>query len=144
MAKTLEESGYKGWPTICSDYRTHPVTVVWWAKTPTGRQSRFLHWAFIHRTRSGNVLKKDAHGHLCNVQVPSQHFGKTAEEILAYAAERFPPPKLKRGYQWKGPFFYTDFDRNSVTPSEGQHGQVIVLKKAPKKSEGIPLSYCFG
>ena len=142
--KTLEESGYRGWPYIHRDFRRAQVVVVWWAKTPTGRQSTYLYWANISRSSiDQDVMLKDTHGHLCNVAVPTAHGFKSGEEILQYAAKKFPPPKLRSGYEWQGPFFYTEFDRNSVARPEGQDGQVIVRHKRPARSEneGIPMRY---
>ena len=141
---TLEESGYHGCPYLHRDSRTNPVVLVWWAKTPTGRQSRFLHWVGIARTRiHPDVMKKDAHGHLCNVAVPTAHCSRTAGEIVQHAKTAFPPPKLARGYEWQGPFFRLESDRSSVAPDEGQQGPIIVMHRSPKKSEneGIPLGY---
>ena len=141
---TLSESGYRGWPYIHTDYRRDQVAIVWWAKTPTGRQSTYLHWATIARSSiDPDVMLKDQHGFLCNVAVPTAHGFKTAEEIVQYAATKFPPPKLRAGYEWQGPFFYTEFDRTSVAWPEGQHGQVIVRHKRPARSEnaGVPIRY---
>lgn len=141
---TLAESGYQGWPYIHTDLHRNPVMVVWWAKTPTGRQSKYFHAAWAYRNRiHPDVMKKDSHDHLCNVAVPSTHLQKTSDEIMEYLAKESPPDKLPRGYEWQGPFFRHDSDRISGTPKEGQQGPIIVMHRIPKRSEneGASLVY---
>lgn len=142
--KTLDESGYSGRPYLHSDFRTNPVTLVWWAKSPTGRQSRFLHWVSIARTRiHSEIMKRDSQGSLCNVAVPTRNCFKTADEIALQACVDFPPPKLRSGYEWQGPFFNTEYDRNSIAPDEGQQGPILVMHRnpAPSENEGVRLRY---
>lgn len=135
--KELNDSGYKGRPYIHQDLQNSPVTVVWWAKSPTGRQSRYLHWVQCNRLRkTGKTKCQD--GFYYPVYVPTSHYGASAEELCAYAAAKYPPPKLRRGYEWQGPFLYSSFDE---PPPEGKNWGQIIAMVEPDRSDGILMKY---
>lgn len=136
--KTLKDSGYKGWPYLHRDLQLSPVTVVWWAKTPTGRQSCYLHSVYLDRLRRTGKTQRMENGFHYPVYVPTKHYAATPEEMLAYVAAKHPPPKLRRGYEWQGPFLYTSFEK---PPSEGNNWGQIIAMVEPKESSGILMKY---
>ncbi len=135
---TLKESAYKGWPYLHRDLQLSPVTVVWWAKSPTGRQSRYLHWVHLDRLRRTGKTQRQENGFFYPVYVPTKHYGASAEELCAYVAAKYPPPKLRRGYEWQGPFLYSSFNE---PPPEGNHWGQIIAMEEPKESDGILMKY---
>lgn len=136
--QTLKDSGYRGWPYIHSDYDRSAITLVWWARTPTGRQSHYLHHATFYRLKSSGKLKRHESGFFYPVYVPSRHYGLEVDELKAIATAKFPPPKLRRGYEWMGPFLYASFNE---APGPGCEWGRFVAMEAPKESDGIPLGY---
>lgn len=138
MIKTLEQSGYKGWPYLHTNHDCSPVMFVWWAKSPTGRQSSKLHYCYFNRLRSSGKLKKHSDGHLYPVYVPTRHYGLNADELTAIAATMFPAPKLRKGYAWEGPFLYMSFQ---PAPAFGFSWNRFIAAEAPKVSDGLMLGY---
>lgn len=138
MSRTLEQSGYKGWPYLHANLDCSPVVFVWWARSPTGRQSSKLHYAYFNRLRTTGKLKKHSDGHLYPVYVPTRHYGLNAEEMMAIAATIFPAPRLRKGYTWEGPFLYMSFQ---PAPSFGFFWNRFIAAEEPKTSDGIPLLY---
>lgn len=136
--QTLKESGYKGWPYLHTIHDCSPVVIVWWARSPSGRQSSKLHYAYFNRLRSTGKLKRHTTGHLYPVYVPTRHYGLEADELMAIAIAKFPPPKLRKGYRWQGPFLYMSFE---PPPVSGFQWNRIVAYAEPKESDGIPLGY---
>lgn len=92
---TLKESGYRGWPYVYTDLNREPVVLVWWASSPTGRQSKYFH--AVHFYRKGQDNKSVYY---------TQYRNKTPEELAEIAKEKHPLPKLKKGYTWHGPYLY--------------------------------------
>lgn len=136
--KTLEASGYKGWPYIHTEPRTSTVVLVWWAKSPSGRQSKYLHYATFNRLRYSGKSKRHESGFLYPVDVPTKFYGLEPEEFKAIAMAKYPPPKLRAGYEWQGPFLYTSF---SEAPRPGYEWGHYVAMEVPSHDEGIPLGY---
>lgn len=136
--KTLSASGYRKRPYIHTEQNRSPVTFVWWATSPSGRKSKFLHHATFYRLRSSGKLKRHDTGFLYPVFVPTRHYGLTVDELAILAQQMFPPPKLRAGYTWHGPFLYQSF---SPAPQAGFNWNHFVAMEAPKESDGIPLTY---
>ncbi len=139
-APTLADSGYRGGIYHHVDLAKAPVMFMWWAKTPTGRQSKFWKTQVFERLRSCGKLTKHA-GELVPVLIPSQHYGRSAAELYKWLRERGPTsccPQLPRGYVWQGPFVYIDLE---APTKEGPTGPNWFAFKAPATSAGIPLGY---
>lgn len=136
----LSDSDYVGRPFHHVEYHLAPVMFMWWAKTPSGRQSKFWKTHCFHRL--GYTTKMvERHGRLLPVLVPTQHYGRSTAELYQWLCDRGTVnccPQLPRGYAWQGPFLYTELDEPK---QEGPCGRYWFAIKEPATSAGIPISY---
>lgn len=129
-------SGYERHPYIHTDLKRAPITFVWWASTPSGRQSKFFHAETFYRLSSSGKLGRDSHGHLVTVYVPSQHYRSSDLELRNLLIERGAASleRLPAGYVWHGPFLWS-VSRPPQVEKDGFRFSV------PLVSEGVPLGY---
>lgn len=136
----LHDSGYKGNPYHHVDFQLAPLMFIWWAKTPTGRQSKYWKTWQFNRLRSAGTLTKHQ-GYLVPVYVPDTHYRRTTREIYDWLRQRGPInccPKLPKGYEWQGPFLYHE----TIAPTaEGGWGPAMFMFRAPAQSAGTPIRY---
>lgn len=140
---TLDDSGYVGNPYHHVEFHMSPVMFMWWAKTPTGRQSKFWKTHCFQRLEYTTKMVKHQ-GRLLPVLVPTQHYGRTAADLYKWLCERGTAnccPKLPRGYTWQGPFLYIELDEPK---KEGPCRGYWFAFKAPAESAGIPIRYEVG
>lgn len=137
---TLKESGYEGFQYMHTDLKRAPVTFMWWAKTPSGRQSKFVKtWTFYRLDRASNLAKHN--GALWEVAVPSQHYRRTTPQIYEWLRKRghfATCPRLPKGYEWQGPFLYSDLP---APTQEGEWGPMLFRFTPPATSAGYPIRY---
>lgn len=135
--RTLADSGYKGWPYIHTNLHQYPVTFMWWAKTPTGRQSKHWHAETRYRAMPATRLGRTKDGLLTNVALPSRFYRQTTQEIRDNLIEQQASllPRLPAGYEWQGPFVYSDC-APPVAPTD------TFRWREPDESErGVQLGY---
>lgn len=137
---SLMQSGYVGNPYHHLDFQLAPVMFHWWAKTPTGRQSKFWKTWQFNRTRRVAKLAKYK-GALVPVYVPEIHYQRTTAEIYAWLGKRGHNnncPSLPPGYEWQGPFLHHE----TIAPiAEGPWGNALFLFQEPQASAGLPVRY---
>jgi hypothetical protein len=133
---SAKDSGYTRHPYIHTDLHRAPITFLWWASTPSGRESKFFHAETFYRLRSSCKLGRDQGGNLIPVYVPSEHYNKSDLELRNRLIERGPylRKKLPSGYVWHGPFLW------SVLRPPQHEGAGFAFRE-PDHSEGIPMRY---
>lgn len=129
-------SGYERHPYIHTDLMRSPITFLWWASTPTGRQSKFFHTETFYRLRSSGKLGRDSHGHLVTVYVPSQYYRSSDLELRNFLIERGAAAlqRLPAGYTWHGPFLWSVLRPPQIEKDGFRF-------REPAVSEGIPICY---
>ena len=85
---SAKASGYERHPYIHTDLMRAPITFLWWASTPSGRQSKYFHAETFYRLSSSCKLGRDSHGHLVTIYVPSQHYRRSDLELRNFLIER--------------------------------------------------------
>jgi len=127
-------SGFTRHPYIHTDLHRAPITFLWWASTPTGRESKFFHTQTFYRLRSSGKLGRDDQGNLVPVFVPTEYYGRSDLELRDLLVERGPfnRRKLPSGYNWHGPYLWSVLR----PPQRPQAGFAF---KAPEQSEGIAI-----
>jgi hypothetical protein len=115
----LSHSGFKGWPRVILDRRLAPVSWVWWATTPQGRQSKHLVWFTIERLRATGRLASGEAGAVQQHLVPTSWRDRSLREMYQHlkAREASLLPTLRPGYQWHGPFLFEEVP----CPSHHEH-----------------------
>lgn len=134
-------SGFKGWPRVILDRRLAPVTWVWWATTPQGRQSKHLVWFTIERLRASGRLVADEAGAVQHHLVPTSWRDRSLREMLQHLKGREAAllPSLRPGYQWHGPFLFEEIPcpPHHDHATAGQGGDALSLSHlataAPKR-----------
>jgi hypothetical protein len=133
---SAKASGYERHPYIHTDLMRAPITFLWWALTPSGRQSKYFHTETFYRLSSSCKLGRDSDGHLVTIYVPSQHYRSSDLELRNLMIERGAASleRLPAGYVWHGPFLWSVLR----PPQEEKDGFRL---REPAVSEGIPLGY---
>ncbi len=136
----LYDTEYKG-ARVYTDPDKAPVVFLWWAKTPTGRQSKYTVTRCFERLQFTTKTVDIGGGFIRPVLVPTEHYGRTTAEIYKWLCERGARnccPSLPRGYSWQGPFLCSETD---APTEEGPKGRYWFAFKAPAKSAGIAVRY---
>jgi hypothetical protein len=133
---SAKASGYKRNPSIHTDLMRAPITFLWWASTPTGRQSKYFHAETFYRLSSSGKLGRDSHGDLVTIYVPSQHYRRTDLELRNFLIERGAAAlqRLPKGYAWHGPYLWSVLRPPQVEKDGFRF-------RPPAVSDGLPLSY---
>lgn len=133
---SAKDSGYARHPHIHTDLSRAPITFLWWASTPAGRESKFFHTETFYRVRSSGKLGRDEQGNLLPVFAPTEYYDCTDLELRNLLVERGPfnRRKLPSGYAWHGPYLWSVLR----PPQRLQPG---FAWKTPESSEGTPIGY---
>jgi len=126
----LPETGYRGMPTLRVNQALAPVTFVWWASSPSGRQSKYLQtWSAERLRRCGSV---DHSGIRTSLYVPTPLYATPLDEIFARLRSRGSIQfcrHLPQGYRWQGPALVNDVQPPSA---EGPWHDGLFLKQEPE------------
>ncbi len=106
---TLSESGYRGKLHLKLNDRFAPVTFVWWAATPKGRDSIHTQDFTFERLRCASQPCIGEGGKSHPVYVPTAYWWKTIQELHAIAKSRSHAilKHLPPGYVWYGPYLHS-------------------------------------
>ncbi len=135
--QTLKDAGYPGWPYIHN--AAGGVCFVWFSRSlATGRVCKDLAWTIFRMTRdTGRLVRRN--GHLVPAHVPTEHYGKSLEELRALALESPELYRLRKGKEWVGPVLYME---PAKLPEVGDESlSFALLASPPERSEGSRLRY---
>ena len=112
---TLADSGYRGKLNLKLNSRTAPVTFVWWAATPTGRDSVHTQTFTFERMSCTSHTQIGESGVAHAVYIPTPYWGKSIQELheIAKARSHALLKNLPPGYVWYGPYLHSEIKPDS-------------------------------
>lgn len=103
---TLADSGFRRAlpPTPPADLA--PVTFVWWAESPKGRESTHTYAYTVNRLAFSGKSHRSDDGTLREIRVPAAAFTASTYELYESLRSRQNSlvPRVPAGYVWQGPF----------------------------------------
>jgi len=92
------------------DSRLAPVSWVWWATTPQGRQSKHLMWFTFERLQATGRLATTEAGSVRHRLLPTSWHDRSLREMFEHLKVREDAllPALRPGYEWHGPFLFEE------------------------------------
>lgn len=137
---TLAGSGYRGKLNLKLNSQTAPVTFVWWAATPTGRDSVHTQTFTFERMSCTSHARIGEDGVAHAVYVPTFYWGKSIQELYEIAKARSHAllKNLPRGYVWYGPYLHSvinpESGGNAREESFGRNAKAVLAAQLARQA----------